>query len=206
MKIDTSWNKVARPEKPSAGKKLRDRGVVEVKWGKRGKKGTPGEGYAVRFCSGTKCDSSPKSKARVATPQDSGVTTSAFERYKKTSEGKKEGDLTAGVMKGICKGAGPGLCRAQVGYRDGRRVMRFCTGEGKPGHVVDIHGKSPAEVRDLTLKACAGFRKTGKYPGKISVTSRGKSEEVEVGDAALGGTRKRRSVRRAIPKRRRTRA
>jgi len=188
MKIETDWDKVARPKKPRAGKLADDEGVVTVKWGRRGKQ-KKDAGYAVRFCSGTKanCDSGPKSKANVATPQDSGVTTSQFARFAKDYRGKKKGDLMATAMEDLCKGAKPGVCRAQVGYRDGRRVMRFCTGKGKPGHIVDIHGKSPAEVRDLTLKACQSFVRRGAYPKRVG--------KVKVGEAALGGTRKRRSVR-----------
>lgn len=96
---------------------------------------------------------------------------------------KKDGGKYAGHE--LCKAVRPGNCAANEGYRNGRRVLRFCTAKGQKGHVVDIEGMTPGQVHKLATAACAEFRKSGKYPAKVG--------DVAVGAAELGGLRKRKA-------------
>lgn len=172
-------SKTERPKTPQRGK-LKSGAVTAAK-GKRGAKARGSRGTPVKFCEpgpGAKsrgCRAYPKTKAKPAAPPKSNVTSANFH---KRQSGKDEG-----TIKGVCGNVRPGVCAAQIGYRDGRRVLRFCTVKGKPGHVVDIHGKDPAAVRSLSQKACAAWTKKGSYAS------------TPVAKAALGGVRKRKLVK-----------
>ena len=172
-----SWDKSNRPSKPQRGVLKTPSAMVSSK--KRGGGSTSHAG--VRYCASSagaksRCDAFPKAKLTPEKPQDSDVSSSMFTR-------KKDGGFTAAARKHMCKGAGPNTCRAQLGYSNGRRVLRFCTAAGKPGHVIDVHGKSPEAVRTLAKKACASYTKRGKY-----------TPEVE--RAALGGVKRKKKRRR----------
>lgn len=183
-----AWTTNARPPKPQRGtfKKGAATGVPKTKRGRKGASSAASGGKSISYCESQRswsakerkrtgaqrlCDAVPLAKARPAAPQKSSVTSSNF---RAAQSGKNKGKI-----KGVCDRIDVGSCNAQIGYRDGRRVLRFCFAKGKPGHVVDIHGKSPAEVYELSRAACASWRKKGSYVG------------TPVGKAALGGLRPR---------------
>lgn len=176
------WTKSNRPSKPLKPSFEKGSGSKTVPKSRR-------RGKAVRTCKqgekpGKNRCVGPRAKGQPRAPQANTVSSSMFATYKRSGKHGKAGDFTAGALESMCERAGPKTCVAQVGYRKGRRVIRFCNSEGKPGHVVNIHGRSPATVRKIVQDACEAKRKSGKYPKNVA-------------NKSLGGTRKRRKNRKS---------
>lgn len=197
------WSKKERFKKPRKGTLLDDEGNATPLKAKKGARTFP-DGARARYCTdkatvvrhkdGTTtrtgaargrgvCDVTPMAdRASPAAGPASAYTSSAFTPAAFKFKTDKKTKVTSNA---VCAGGGKrDRCSAQIGMSKGRRVLRFCVGAGQPGHVQDITGMSPAEVRKLSLEACAAWRKSGSYAG------------TEVGKAALGGVRRTKAAKR----------
>lgn len=121
------------------------------------------------------------------------------------SQFKFKQDGTKYASHELCKAVRPGNCAANEGYRNGRRVLRFCVSKDQKGHVVDIEGMTPGQVHKLATAACAEWRKSGKYPATVPIIWRKPVKSgrkpglpvvvaTPVGEAALGGVRRRKKA------------
>lgn len=187
-----SWETAKRPATPQRGR-LTDT-YVSAKGNKvKFKDGDNGGPVGLRFCEASakgSCDASPKAKGSPRVAPSSSYTSSTFTMARKKATGAYISVCHPGMEKGpdgkksVEKVWDTKRCKAEVGYRNGRRVMRFCVNKNQPGHVIDVTDDGPAEVRKKAQEACAAWRKRGSYEG------------TDVGSAELGGLRKRKGAKR----------